>query len=35
MFEIGVLEVYRLVRTIDGKSIGNDEHLVWDLQGLK
>ena len=35
MFEIGVLEVYRLIRTIDGKSIGNDEHLVWDLQGLK
>jgi len=33
-FDIGVLEVYRLIREIDGKAIGHDDALVWDLEGL-
>ena len=33
MFDIGTLEVYRLVREIDGK-INGDGKPVWDLEGL-
>ena len=32
-FDIGVLEVYRLVREIDGKS-GDDGQPIWDLSGM-
>ncbi|KAL7542273.1 hypothetical protein ACHAWF_007133 [Thalassiosira exigua] len=30
-FEIGVLEVYQLVREIDGQVVGHDKNLVWGL----
>ena len=33
-FDIGIVEVYQLTRDIDGKAIGQDENLVWDLRGL-
>lgn len=32
-FDVGIVEVYRLIREVDGKSIGHDEK-VWDLEGL-
>lgn len=33
-FDVGFMEVYRLIREVDGKSIGHDDNLVWDLNGL-
>merc|ERR1712194_735398 len=33
-FEIGVLEVYQLVREVDGKAVGHNDNLVWDMEGL-
>ena len=32
-FDVGIVEVYRLIREVDGKSIGHEEK-VWDLEGL-
>lgn len=32
MFEIGVLEVYQLMREIDGKAIGHEDNLIWDTK---
>eukprot|EP00579_Thalassiosira_antarctica_P007045 CAMPEP_0201884890 /NCGR_PEP_ID=MMETSP0902-20130614/17606_1 /ASSEMBLY_ACC=CAM_ASM_000551 /TAXON_ID=420261 /ORGANISM="Thalassiosira antarctica, Strain CCMP982" /LENGTH=581 /DNA_ID=CAMNT_0048413905 /DNA_START=117 /DNA_END=1859 /DNA_ORIENTATION=- len=29
VFDVGVLEVYRLIREVDGKAIGDDDNLVW------
>ncbi|KAL9188269.1 hypothetical protein ACHAXT_006647 [Thalassiosira profunda] len=33
-FDVGVVEVYQLIREIDGKVVGNDESLVWNTEGL-
>ena len=33
-FDIGVLEVYRLIREVGGKAIGHDQNLVWNTEGL-
>lgn len=33
-FDIGIVEVYQLTRELDGKAVGHDENLVWDMQGL-
>lgn len=32
-FDVGVLEVYQLIREVDGKAVGKDAP-VWDLTGL-
>ena len=33
-FEVGVIEVYRLMREVDGKSVDGDDELIWNLEGL-
>eukprot|EP00578_Thalassiosira_sp_NH16_P027551 CAMPEP_0181097324 /NCGR_PEP_ID=MMETSP1071-20121207/11505_1 /TAXON_ID=35127 /ORGANISM="Thalassiosira sp., Strain NH16" /LENGTH=584 /DNA_ID=CAMNT_0023179791 /DNA_START=17 /DNA_END=1771 /DNA_ORIENTATION=+ len=33
-FDVGVLEVYHLIREVDGKVIGHNKNPVWDLEGL-
>lgn len=33
-FDIGTVEVYRLMREVDGKAIDGEDKLVWDLEGL-
>ena len=33
-FDVGVVEVYRLVREVDGKAVDRGDNLVWDLEGL-
>jgi hypothetical protein len=33
-FEVGVVEVYRLMREVDGKSIDGNDALIWDLEGV-
>lgn len=33
-FEVGIVEVYRLLREVDGKDIDGSDELIWDLDGL-
>ena len=33
-FEIGVMEVYRLMREVDGKAVDGDDELIWNLEGI-
>ena len=33
-FDIGVMEVYRLMREVDGKAIDGEDDAIWNLEGL-
>ena len=33
-FEVGVMEVYRLMREVDGKAVDGDDESIWDLEGI-
>ena len=33
-FEIASMEVYRLMREVDGKAVDGDDEMLWDLEGL-
>lgn len=33
-FEIGVMEVYRLMREVDGRAIDGEDDAIWNLEGM-
>eukprot|EP00804_Cyclotella_cryptica_P000054 CCRYP_013728-RA/>CCRYP_013728-RA protein AED:0.03 eAED:0.03 QI:680/1/1/1/1/1/4/701/584 len=33
-FEVGVVEVYRMMREVDGKAVDGNDDLIWDLEGI-
>jgi hypothetical protein len=33
-FEITSMEVYRLMREVDGKAVDGDDEIIWDMEGL-